>query len=180
MGLLETLTTLLLLAPPVTQFPAWDQFFVKPAAPLVVLAPAGELTLLVYHSYPESLHELTVRALPGALTGERAVTVDALEPTVLRELPLSLRRTATASGDTATVRLEFAARELAAPRTLELELPLTPAGAQRLNAALAVPVGELPVLISKRAKVTYALQIAGLLAMLAWWWYRKRGANRMV
>jgi len=157
------------------QYATWDRLFVKPELPLRAVVERGEVTLLLYHTYPSTLHHL--RLSGGGAAFE--VTADPpelaeLEPTLIVPVKLHLRRRGPMSGDTLTVPVEFAADEMSRRQTLDLTVPLTPQGEATGNEALSVPVGQVDVVVTKMGRVTYALQIGAVLLLLAWLVGRRR------
>lgn len=162
------------------EFATWDKLFVKPQVPLRAVADEGEAVLLLYHSYPSSLHHLrlTVTGEAVELRGQPPV-LDELVPTVIEPVTLRLRRRGAPAGDTASVTVTFSADELSSGQAMTLVLPLTPAGEAKANAALTVPVGELEVVISPRGRMVCILQVLAVAALLIWWLARQRAANRV-
>ena len=163
----------------VADYASWDRLFAKVDAPLAALAPTGDLTLLLYHGYPGSLHHLTLAVRSEAVELVGAPPVLALvPPTEIQTVKLHLRRRPAATGDTASLTLTLSAADVSTPHDLTLVVPLTAAGARRVNQALAVPAGQIPLVVTYRGELTYLLQTVSVLALLAWLLWRKRRLAR--
>jgi hypothetical protein len=148
---------------------------VKPELPLRAVREQGQVTLLLYHTYPTSLHHLRLRGRSDVLqvTTEPPDLAE-LEPTVIASVTLHLRRRGALFGDTAALPLEFSADEMSCRQTLSLTVPLTPPGEAAANEALSLPVGQVEVVVTKMGRVAYASQVAVALLLLAWLVGRRR------
>ncbi len=161
------------------RYATWDQFFYKAQLPLPAAAPEGRVTLLVYHSYPGPLHDVRLMGRSEGLTVLRQPAPRAqLDPTEIVAFPMVVRRREGATGATASLEVELHARELPAGKTIALTVPLTAQAAQELQQQLTVPVGAMEVRVGGFGNQVYVLYLLPMLALLAWWGWRRRRLAR--
>jgi len=156
------------------QFAIWDRMFVKPQLPLRVVGEEGEVTLLLYHAYPSSLHNLRLSSPHPAfeMTADPPV-VKEFEPTVFLNVTLHFRRRALVAGDTVVVPIEFSAEEMARSQAFDLTLPLTPQGEREVNEALSIPVGQVEVRVARFGEEVYYFYLVPMGLLLAWLLWRR-------
>ena len=162
------------------KYGTWDKFFYNVQLPLEAVVGTSRIKLLVYHSYPGSLHDLRVVARGDArlqVIAEPA-PLRVLDPTEIQPIVLKLRRMEPAGSfpnkDTAALTVEFRAREFAQPKSLELMVPLTPKGESELNERMSTPVGRMEVKVGGLGNQVYYLYLIPMLALLAWLLWRRK------
>jgi len=161
------------------RYGTWDKFFYKVQAPVKAAAPGSEVTLLVYHSYPEPLHDVRAVARGAGLTVMRQPAPQKdLPPTEIVSLPISVMRTEAARGETVTLQVEFQAAELPGSKAVDVTVPLTAKAEQELYEQMSVPVGAMEVRVGGLGNWSYVVYLALSLALLGWVLWRRRRLAR--
>lgn len=176
MGLLSLPLLVLVLAGQPDRYPGWDKLYVKPQLPLTAIqSSGGDVTMLLYHSYPAALHNLrlAVRSDVLELVGP-APAIAEMEPTLIRSLKLPVRVKAATKDDTCTLHVLFTADEIAKEEDYTVIVPLTKHGEQGANQSYSMPVGQISVILAPRGNLVYAFECVLLVVVLGWFFWRKR------
>jgi hypothetical protein len=161
-------------------YPAWDRLFLKPELPIAAPLDKGKLTLLVYHSYPNALHRLRIAA-KGELLEQDGPPIELAQvlPTEIVSVKIPLRRRGRPTSDTTALKITFTAAELNKPGETTLTMPLTAKGERAVMQQMAMPVGEVALYVTRVARSVYTLQVLGVIVLMVWLFWRKRGVNRL-
>lgn len=179
MGAISLALALLVLGGEPDRYPGWDKLFIKPQLPLTTVAPTGEVTLLLYHSYPAALHNLrvAVKSETLELTGP-APAIAMLEPTLIKAVKLPLRVKQPSTEDTCTLHVLFTADDVARPEDYTVIVPLTAHGVDGANRSYALPVGQISVFVTPRGNFWYRVECVLFVLVMVWFFRRKRAVNR--
>jgi hypothetical protein len=162
------------------KYSAWDQFFYKVQLPVKAAAPASEVTLLVYHSYPAPLHEVGATGKSASLTVTRQpADLKKLDPTEIVSFTFAVRRTGAADRKQVPLTVTLRAKELPGAKPIEVMIPLTAGAEQELWQQQAVPVGTMEVRIGGWGNQMYFLYLLPMLALLAWMLWRRQRLGRL-
>ncbi len=124
-------------------YSTWDRFFYKVELPVKAAAPASEVKLFVYHSYPTPLHDVGAVGTSASLTVTRQPAVmQKLDPTEIASFVFAVQRTGAASLKRASLTVALRARELPGSKPVELTVPLTAKAEKELQAAARGPGGH--------------------------------------
>ncbi len=158
----------------------WDQFFYHVQVPVKAAAPASEVTLLVYHSYPTTLHEVGATAASDTLVVTRpAAVMKELDPTEQRSFTFAVQRKANAEGTQATLEVTLHARELSGAKPIAVTVPLTKEAEQELQQRQSVPVGAMEVRVGGWGNQVYVVYLIPMLLLIAWVVWRWRRLARL-
>jgi hypothetical protein len=161
-------------------YSTWDRFFYKVELPVKAAAPASEVKLFVYHSYPTPLHDVGAVGTSASLTVTRQPAVmQKLDPTEIASFVFAVQRTGAASLKRASLTVALRARELPGSKPVELTVPLTAEAEKELQQQLAVPVGTMEVRIGGWGNQVYLLYLLPMVGLLSWMLWRRRRLARL-
>jgi hypothetical protein len=163
-----------------TEYSAWDQFFYKVQLPVRAAAPASEVKLFVYHSYPTPLHDVGAAARSDLLKVTRQpAPMRELDPTEIRSFTFAVRHDGAAAPKQTTLTVTLHAQELPGAKPIEITVPLTAAAEQELQQRLSVPVGTMEVRVGGWSNQAYVVYLLPMLALLTWMLWRRRRLARL-
>ncbi len=161
------------------KYSTWDQFFYKVQVPVKAAAPASEVTLFVYHSYPMPLHDVGATAKSDSLRVTRQpAPMRELDPTGIKSFTFAVRQDGASDLKQTSLTVTLHAKELPGAKPIEVKVPLTAAAEKELQQQLSVPVGTMEVRVGGWGNQEYVLYLLPMLALLVWMlWRRKRLAE---
>jgi hypothetical protein len=155
------------------RYSTFDRMYVKLKQPVEPVSPRATIVLMMYHSYPTSLHNVRIEGqAPGVSVACAEPAVSEMLPTTMIDVPVRIARVKESlTSDSIDLTLTLRADEVAKPATLHFNVPMTEEGAARLAQETAMPVGEIEIRVDPRRDYTFAAYsgvVAVLIAALVW------------
>jgi hypothetical protein len=158
-----------------TWYATTDKISYKIDAPV---GAGGEVTVLLYHSYPTALHNVTLTPDSSVAELRQPATLERLKPTTIEPVRLALALTGEPSSDRVMVPVTISADELDQDATIEIPVAVTAQAAAAISKELSIPVGTTTVRVLPFSNLIIYFCVAAVVAGIGIVVWRTRKANR--
>lgn len=158
-----------------TWYATTDKLSYKIDAPV---SAGGEVGVLLYHSYPTALHNVTLTPDSSVAELRQPATLERLKPTTMETVRLALALKGETSADWVMVPVTISADELDQDATIKVPVAVTAQGAAAVNKELSIPIGATTVRVLPFSNLIIYFCVAAVVAGIGIVIWRTRKANR--